>query len=241
MEHRQITYGERSYNFDPDCNCDGCRALKRYPEPTECSWCHQVHCGDSNHCLTEKHGTGDGVRGADQADNGGFENDRELEILCDDVRGRIKAITNFVKENYGMKPAIDNTPATQGQRAAFESGGKSTKKRDGFPFLKKENLSTTQKRFKVLDVREQEDVFSKTDPKEELVMAKIALEGKTFLWPLRYNNPNLKTLQDAWGLDEKFWMSQEGALFTSVESFDGTSQIRVEPDAAEEKPRSRKK
>lgn len=232
MEHHQITFEGKTYDFNPNCPCEGCEGLRRNPTPTKCDWCQQVHCGDSHHCSTKEHGSSNGIRGADQADNAEPDQDREYDDLCDDIRGRIKGITNYIKENYGMKQAITNTPATTAQRNAFEQKGGTKKKRDGFPFLKKEtHLSSVKKLFKVLDVREQPDNFK---PEEELVMVKIALEGQTLLWPLRYTNPNLATLQEAWGLNEEDWKGKGGSLFIELQEFDGTGQIRVEPDITKE-------
>jgi hypothetical protein len=229
MPHQQITVEGRSYQFDPDCNCEGCQGLRKFPEPALCDWCHKVHCGDSHSCSTEEHDASLGVRGADNSDNIEPEENGEYDLLCLDIRARIKSITNYIKENYDMLPRaqVDNSPATPQQRANFENGKGSSRKRDGFPFLNKAMLSTAKKQAKVLDVREAPDNFK---PGETLVQLKVALEGKTCLYSLRLNNPMLEVLQDAWGLDEDKWKNQTMSMFLEVDEFTGVGQIRLDPD-----------
>lgn len=115
---------------------------------------------------------------------------------------------------------FDNSPATAQQRASFE--GK--KKRDGFPFLTKQMLSTVRKQAKVLGVKAVPDNFK---PEETMISVKLVLEGKTTLWSLRLNNPMLTLLQDAWGLDENNWIDKSFSLFLESDEHTGVSQIRV--------------
>lgn len=123
-----------------------------------------------------------------------------------------------------MRPA---TPQQSQSQASSRTSSRGGRKREGYPFLTKDKLSMSPKLFKVIECREQPDNFK---PDELLVMVKIALEGVTTLWPLRYTNPCLEVLQQAWGLDEKEWAGQTGSVFLSEPDFEGKQQTRVKPD-----------
>lgn len=232
--HKQITFEGRSYNYDPDCACAGCESLRRYPEPTKCDWCKTTHCGGADHCSTQVDGRSGEVLGAGEADS--TISEKFLEDVCGIIRDRIAMITQTVKEmNETMIPKYQGE--TTNEPASTSTGGRrsTTKKRDGFDFLKTDDLSKDAKTAKILACRVQPDNFNKS---QKVVMVKLSLDGQIKMWPIRLNNPSLEVLSGAFGSDENDWVDKKIGLFVTEDEFDGRRFIAVEP-AREEKKNKR--
>ena len=118
--------------------------------------------------------------------------------------------------------------------------GRGRGKRDGYPFLTKEELSSSKKKCKVLDVRLQADNYR---PGSQLVALKLAFEGQMRLFWLRPTHPAYQILVDAWTQDENNWVNRNFFASLEVQEFDGSTQIRFEPEEGETgngKPKTRK-
>jgi hypothetical protein len=213
--HQIITFEGRDYQYDPNCACTGCKSLRQYPTPSKCDWCKQIHCGGSEHCSPKEHGGGGEVFGADQTNNTLPEG--YLESLCGDISDRITAITNHVKENYGMAiPKYEPSPATTTTTTSSKSG---KSKQSGHKYLSVNDLTHSPKDAKILACMvEVQHNFSKT---ESVVIVKLSLDGQIRLWTLRVNNPNLDTLTHAFGSEENDWVEKKIQLRISEPTFKG--------------------
>ena len=103
-------------------------------------------------------------------------------------------------------------------------GKRAPRARDGHDFLKADDLSTDPKTAKILAVRVQPDNFN---PKVNVVMCKVTLDGHIKMWPIRLNNPNLEVLQNAFGTNENDWLDKKIQLSVEEDEFDGRHWIRA--------------
>lgn len=240
LKHQPYEYKGRRYNFDPNCDCAGCISLRKYPEPAVCDWCKQSHCGGPDHCSTEELCTDGGVRGADQTSSTISEG--YLEDVCDVIRDRIKQITTTVKElNENMIPRYQGQTTTEEvqsapqQRRGGNRRGNNNRQRDGHNYLNWEDIGNGTRPGKILACRVQPDSFDKS---QTSVVCKVTVDGKIFIYTLRLNNPNLETLQNAWGFDENDWVDKKVTWSTEEDEVTGRHNIRVEP--AEETKKGKK-
>lgn len=238
LKHKPITYHGRSYNFDSNCSCAGCESLRVYPEPSKCDWCKQTHCGGPEHCSTEERGSGSDVLGASETDSSVPEG--YLEDVCGIIRDRIGLITQTVKEiAEEMIPRYQGATTEEVQTAPSRGNsrgrGRGNRERDGHNFLKWEEIGNGTKPGKILAVKVQPDNFDKS---QTCVMCKVSVDGQIRLYALRINNPNLETLQNAWGFDENDWVDKKVTWSVEEDDLTGRHNIRVDP--AEEQKKGRK-
>jgi hypothetical protein len=238
LSHKTITFEGRSYYFDPNCNCGGCEGLRHYPDPSLCDWCNQTHCGDSQHCVPPDTdaASGDGVYKEDSTFND--SDDAWLEVLCQNVRDRIRQTTNYVKELYGMPlpPPVErqersNTSQQTGGGSNGRRGGQN--QQSGHPYLKNDNLSTVRQRVRVLAVQLQD---SKYNPGQKKVVFKIALTGKIFLWPLELDNLCYKAIHGMFGADENDYVDKQFDIYLEENEFSGRMWPTVAEVSEETKP-----
>lgn len=88
-----------------DPACARCSGLIRYPHPSLCDWCGQVHAGDSNNCPESV------TRGDDFSNDG----DPGVELVCQDVENSIRAITRKIgQEGVKRMPSASQALANRG-------------------------------------------------------------------------------------------------------------------------------
>jgi hypothetical protein len=124
-----------------------------------------------------------------------------------------------------MLPRYQGSTTTEEPTGGGRSRGRTQQPRDGHDYLKWTHLSADPKTAKVLACRLQPDNFK---PKEQLIMTKLSLDGQTFLFPLRLNNPNLQVLQNAFGYDENEWIDKKFHVFAEEDEVTGQHRIAVE-------------
>lgn len=136
--------------------------------------------------------------------------------------------------------AIPQYNPTQPQQAAPAQGARrQSRQRDGFPFLKWDNIGVGNRiNGKIMLAQVQSDTFK---PQESLVMCKVAVAGNIYMYPLRTNNPNLKTLTDAWGADENDWLERKVIWSVEENQLDGRHNIVCEPAEEEQQAKPRKR
>ena len=171
---------------------------------------------------------------------------REVEPIC---MGRVKCI--HCGKIYGFCSTIEYTvgvfnsespkgetemlpastagkPQTQSTGNRQQSGGRS-----GLNYIKPANLTTDKAIAKILDVRVAEPPQDGTRNFSD-IRFKIALRGVTWLYGVRLNNPELKKLQDAFGLDENNYPGKKFYMYVQEDEFDGRIYMRVEPITEDE-------
>ena len=190
-----------------NCTCARCEGLRRYPQPSKCDWCHQVHAGDSNNCDPE-------TERFEDLDT----NNPIADALADLVHRRIKAITIEVEQR-----SVTMLPTNGGSAPR-------TKRAGALPYIKNEQLSTTPKTAKILAVKVVDGRFG------QQVLLKLAFEGGTWFLGLntkvndngQYRNPNYKLLIDKFGPDENNWVDQSILLFLEQDDFSGQYFMRAD-------------
>ena len=135
--------------------------------------------------------------------------------------------------------------ATVGAQPQQTQGGgnrpANTRRQNGLPYIKVENLTTDKAKARIIDVRIAEPAPEGTRNFSD-IRVKIACKGATWLHGLKLNNPELAKLQAAFTLDENEWPGKEYYLYNEEDEFDGKVYMRVEPIIKESAPKkSRKK
>lgn len=133
---------------------------------------------------------------------------------------------NLSGGTYMLPRAGAQTPAPQ--------GGAAPRQQSGFPYVRETDLSTDKKRARILDVRVNDAKVKEGQRRYSDVIAKIALEGKTFLFGLKADNPNYELLVREFSEDENRWPDREFFLYLELDSFSGKYWTRVEPITAAE-------
>jgi hypothetical protein len=216
--HRQITYEGRSYQYASGCPCSGCESIRRYPNPSLCDWCGEIHCGGPEHCTTERHENGSGFRGESETISGAPE--RDLEDLCRIIRDRISTITQLVKEKAEMTipryqgGSIEDGPARGGRKTTTTN-----RENQGYGNLTIADLSDNPQDARILGCLVEEQV--RYEKKQSVVVVKVLLDGKTKLWTLTTTNPNLETLTKAFGDNEQDWEGETIQLVICKPNFKG--------------------
>lgn len=111
---------------------------------------------------------------------------------------------NSLKEDIrDMLPAAGTT---EKQTPRKNTGGPAR-----IPFLTIEHLTKQPKEAKILSVRAMTREWN--GKASQVVSYKLAMDGHTFMWDLKLTNPNLKTLQNKFGLDENDHVGQKILIF----------------------------
>jgi hypothetical protein len=225
MAHKITTFEGRSYYFDPDCDCGGCEGLRRNPTPSLCDWCNNTHCGDGQHCLppnTDATSDNGFPRESPPADG---SDDAWAEVLCSDINGRIKQITQYIKEQYGMPlpPPVNQGPEREGGSSNRNNGGRQ-RKNTGYPKLTNDLLSTVPNKVKVLAVKVGENPYQQG---QKQLTVKAALNGQIVMWYLSLTNPIYAKLYEWYGSDENDYVDKTFLLFLEMDDFNGKMWQRV--------------
>ena len=112
-------------------------------------------------------------------------------------------LNSFKEEIRTMLPAAG---ATEKATPRKNAGGSAR-----IPFLTVEHLTKQPKEATVLSVRAMTKEWNGRS--SQVVSYKLAMDGHTFMWDLKLANPNLKILQDKFGLDENDHVGQKILLF----------------------------
>jgi hypothetical protein len=106
-----------------------------------------------------------------------------------------------------------------------QSGQRGKRKGSGLRYLSADMLSSTHQTASIVDARVEQDTFRQG---QTVVTVKIKFKGEFLLWSLRPGNPNLDTLGDAMGDDEKTWKGHDVELYIEEDTFNGKKWMRSE-------------
>lgn len=136
--------------------------------------------------------------------SGGYFGHLESAFETDAFLKMVWLRLNSLKEEIRtMLPAAGTTEKATPRK---NSGGSAR-----IPFLTVEHLTKQPKEAKVLSVRAMTKEWN--GRASQVVSYKLAMDGHTFMWDLKLANPNLKILQDKFGLDENDHVGQKILLF----------------------------
>jgi hypothetical protein len=139
----------------------------------------------------------------------------DLSSLVSEIKSRISAITQFVKDE-GTMINYEEKGSSKQQQPRKGSGGAITT-------LALENVSFDRKSARVLAVRPNiEGKYGKQ------AAIKIAYSGNTYIFYLGVSDTRLKQLIDEFGRDENKWVGREFLLYLENDEFNNRNSIHVD-------------
>jgi hypothetical protein len=105
--------------------------------------------------------------------------------------------------------------------------------RQGLPYLKAADASTTPTPARVMMARVQPDQFKKD---MDVVALRLQYNRRDWLYNLRQTNPCFKVLLKAWGKDEEKWAGKELLIYTEEDDFTAQMFLRLDPNVEPEEP-----
>ncbi len=146
---------------------------------------------------------------------------------CDVLTNRLEESDKENEDDMIQRPASSQSNNNGGA----QSGG-TTRRRNGLPFLNVRDVSFHPEPGTIVVARVDDDNFK---PGNQIVNCKIKFRGQHFLYGLRFNNPNLGILCDAFGQDERDWTDAEIEISKEADEVTGREYIRLAPSSATKK------
>lgn len=144
---------------------------------------------------------------------------------CDVITNRLEESDKENEDNMIQRPPTSQPSSNGGgqqQQGNF-------RKRNGLPFLNVRDISFHPEPATIVVARVDDDNFK---PGNQIVNCKIKFRGQHFLYGLRFNNPNLGILCDAFGQDERDWVNKEIEVSKEADEVTGREYIRFAPSSA---------